>query len=925
MAMNPDQNLSTDLSSLDQIEESIDPASQEMIDTDDQLMDNFRALLNRYRDELATDITEMARGLKISRPLLSDFMNKTEGRNDLPLTPGKICHLHATLTQTEKLNKKRRTNKSGKQIDPGKSIDEVRTKSQEARDKLKRDGLDEMLMTAGYLPRTLKMVPVSPQQYSQLSFISFLYQGRPLNPDLFSQVVQQEIDRTEIESRNHDPAGILTNEILIDRLNDTHWLEGEIRSSVERKYNKAIKTVENNRKRIERIALFKSILYNQLSESEGISLNLRVTKIEYVSLSLAWPKESSNNFSELLNKIEDIETDSETLFGTFDEEETLTDSQNKKRKSIRPVLRTVVTCEYNDQQDIQQEINLEFVSRGTHTAAAIHAIALNMGFSKYISSINVDVKWLGEDMKSLISATVKIGDNKNKLVSGEWVSSDLLLTIMQATISAGKKWINQKVIFEVGYYEDIVRKTTKIRIDLYENRLVFDKYDFENKKGSINQFNEINSQALEWIGNLKKHSINPPDLQNAFLNSFRRVYILSKLYMLHHYSNQVNHRECHKLIKEISTELYSSETEVEYDKVLFPAKIELIAEKIAYNISFGTPYRGDSLQKETIDYLLEENLLDKNKCILNSLEKVDSEIKSNVTKYIKKIKPLSDPGYDIHYSLGFYFFTTSRLLFYRGNTEEEFESAFNRSIQAAYYFQRIGLSRKVQRSIILAGRIRLRVPTESNKEQSKQCELLSEILMAQSTIDLNLPAGDSDVSSSLKSRLNLLKGEHKKATTVNKKEIFIYYLKSLRGALWLGLNRHLADTLCIMSKHIKELSIEDIESSIKDVFPEIFPESSTGEGKKSNKFTSSQVTAFIKVLTRNAGENKSAGNIVRQLFDMYKPPEELRIVEIADKLKDLSCDIWNSWHHDSTGDENSSHPFADEIRDNAFLDTYDFS
>jgi hypothetical protein len=916
MTTSPDLNLSADLSSLDQIKEIIDPDIQEMIDTDNRLMDNFRALLNRYRDELATDITEMAKGLKISRPLLSDFMNKTEGRNDLPLTPGKIYHLHATLTQTEKLSKKRRTNKSGKQIDPGESIDEIRTKSQAARDKLKRDGLDEMLMTAGYLPRTLKLVPVSPQQYSQLSFISFLYKGRPLNPDLFSQVVQQEIDRTEIESRNQSFSENLTDQVLIDRLDDAYWLEEQTRKLVETKYKKAIKTAADGRNRTEKIALFKSVFYNQLSESEGISLNLRVTKIEYISLSLSWPKKDSNGFSELLNTIEDITTNSEIALGTFDEEEL--DNQNKKRKTIYPVLRTIVTCEYNDQQDVQQEINLEFISRGTHIAAAIHAVALNMGFSQHISSINVDVKWLGEDMKSLVSAIVKIGDDKNKLASGEWVSSDLLLTIIQATISAGKKWMNQKVEFNLGYYENIFRKIAEIRIDLYENRAVFDKYDFENRKGSINQFKKINSQATEWIGRLKKHPMDLLDLQNAFLNNFYRAYFLSKLYMLHHYSNQVNHKECYRLIKEIDAELYNDP--MKGDKSSIPIKIELVAEKIAYNISFGIPYLGSDVPEDVIDTLLTGNLLDGEKYIINDLEKLDSEISSEVIKYIDKKKPLSDPGYDIHYSLGLYYFTTSRLLFYRGKTEEEFESAFNRSIQAAYYFQRIGLSRKVQRSIILAGRISLRVPTEYNKKRSKQCELLSKFLMKQSTIDLNIPDDDSDVSLSLRSRLNLLEGEYIKATTDNNQEIFTYYLRSLRGSLWLGLNRHLADTLYMMSKHIQELKVEELKSSIKVVFRELFPENSTGES-----FTPSQIIAFTKIFTKNAGENPSAGNIVRQLFDMYRPSEEPNIPEIANKLRNLSYDTWNSWHHNSTGDENSSHPFADEIRDDIFLHNYNFT
>ena len=920
MAMNPDPNLSADLSSPDQMKESatsLDPASQEMTDIDDKLMNDFRDLLNRYRDELSTDITEMARGLKISRPLLSDFMNKTDGRNDLPLTPGKIYHLHATLTQTEKLGKKRRTNKSGKPIDLDKPIDEVRIESQGAREKFKRDGLDEMLMTAGYLPTGLKMVPVDPQQHSQLSFISFLYQDRPLNPDLFSQVVQQEIDRTELESRNPDSSKILTDKILIDRLNNTHWLGKKDRESVEIKYKKAIKIAKKDRNRTERIALFKSILYNELSEAEGIPLKLRVTRIEYISLSLAWPKEDSNKFSQLLSKIENIAIDSERVLGTFDEEEITTDSQNEKKRSIYPVLRTIVTCEYN-----QQEIKLEYISRGTHIAAAIHAAAVNMGFHKYISTINVDVKWLGENTKSLISAIVKIGSSRKTLVSGEWVSADLLHTIIQATIIAGKKWIYQefKHRLDVDAYEEIIRKTAKIRIEFYENRLVFDRYDFENKKDSIDEFKRINNLAKEWIDKLNQY---PKEIQNKFSSNFSsnfyRIYVLSKLYMLHHYSVQVNHKECCRLIGEIDAEFYGDI--IENDKVSVSAKIGFAVEKIAYNISFGTPYRGSKPPEDTIDILLVDDLLDREKCILSHLEKIDSKIKMDLKKFINKTKYFSDPGYDIHYSLGSYYLTTSRLLFYRGKTKEEFESGFNRSLQAAYYFQRIGLSRKVQRSIILAGRISLRFPTEDNREQSKQCESLSETLIKQSIVDLDLPPDDIELSLSLKSRSNLLKGEYEKATTENKQEIFICYLRSLRGSLWLGLNRHLADVLYIISKHIKELNRFELDNGIKEVFPELFPEDSTGEAKKSpTKFTPNQIIAFTRIFTRNAGENQSAGNTVRQLLDMYDPLIEPKISEIAGKLKDLSCGIWNSWHRDATGDKNSSHPFVDEIRDDIFLD-----
>jgi hypothetical protein len=917
MTMNPEPNLSADSSSPDQMEESIaslEQAAETMVEIDNKLMNGFRDLLNRYRDELSTDITEIAKGLKISRPLLTEFMNRTGGRNDLPLTPGKIYHLHATLTRTEKLYKKRRTKKSDKPIDSEKPIDS-RTKSQKAREKLKEDGADEMLMIAGYLPRTLKMLPVSSQQYSQLSFISFLHEGRPLNPDLFAQIIKQEMDRAQLEDLNPASPIIQTDRILIDRLNDTYWLE-EVRESVKTKYEKAIKIAEiaeKGRSRSEKIALFKSILYNQLSESEGIPVKLRVTKIEYISLSLAWPKEDDYNFSELLTKIKDIEIDSERMLGMFDREKIVTDDQKKTPFPIYPVLRTIVTCEYKN-----QEINLEYVSRGTHTAASIQAVAINLGFHKYISTINVDVKWLGENMKSLVSAIVKIGNDRKRLVSGEWVSSDLLHTIVQATIAAGRKWICQK--FEnrlsIENYENIIKSTAKIRIDFYENRLIFDRYDFDNKEDSINQFKQINDLAIEWLVELDRY---PEDLRNNFSSNFYRVYILSKLYMLQYYNMQVDHKECHRLIREIDLEFYKNITD--YDKILVAAKIGLAVEKIAYNISFGIPYKSEKLLENTIDSLLAQDLLNSEDDILDRLKQIDRRIEIDVKQYIEDTKYFSDPGYDIHYSLGSYYLATSRLLFFIGKTEEQFKSAFNRSMQAAYYFQRIGLSRKVQRSIVLAGRISIRIQTEQSKKQAKQCKVLSEALLKQSIIDLNLPPNDTELSLSLKSRLNLLEGEYEKATTVDNSKIFMYYLKSLRGSLWLGLNRHLANILYMLSNHIEKLDIFEIDRGIKQVFPEFFLENlKEKDDKKVNRFSPNQIKFFTEDLTKNS-KNQIAPKIVRDLIQMYDPSSrKLTNIDIAKKLKALSCDIWNNWNRNATGDENSSHPFVSKIKEGTFLD-----
>jgi hypothetical protein len=924
MTMSPEPETSRDSDNLDQNSEDtvveIDDLKQQAITTvsaiDDPLMNAFRDLLRRYMDKYSTDISEIAVGLQLSRPVLTEFLNRTKGRNHLPLSPGRICNLHTELTRSEKLDSKRRRTKSNK------SIKETRTRSQEARSQLKKDGADELLITAGFQPRKMKMVPVSPLQYSQLSFISFLYGERPLSQDVFSQITKQEMDRIEIELTRKinqeiqdskqqrskkelilkDKLDELNKASLLNKLSINSWINQETKDNVDKEYHSSIELMDTGSLTLtESTGLFKSVLINQLTKDEGFDLNLTVIGVERTSLSLPWKikKNVRENASELLNDIEIIGHGCEALLKNSYKEEAANNSQTC---SVYPITKTVINCKYgSDSNDI---IKFECVSRGTHVNTAFSAISQNMGFRHSISTLKMDITWLGKDIRSLIDVVVTIGGKSSgELVSGECVSADLLQSLLQAMIIAGNKWFYKNFSSQLSTteYKSIIKKTAKLRAVFYEKRLAFDEYDFDDSIVNVNEFRKISDKAKENTNNLLELSTST-ETWDTFLYTFRRIHVLAQLYSLHHYNVQVNHTECYRLIGEIQDELNKPKSNEAI--FLIPARISLCVEKIAYNLSFGIAYNNESLTQPihgTIDYLLKDNLF-KIEDVCTHFDKIHEIIKEDIKRCIYSDEYLNNPGYDIYHSLASYHSIIGRVLFYVGKNKKDLDLAFDRFLRAAYYFQRIGLSRKVQRSLTLAGRVKVRA---KEKKYVGQCEELSHSLLEEGVARLNM-LDDEKFSLSVKSRLNLLKGEHSLIIDKNKEEGLQSCLNALKGALWLGLNRHIVDVLYTISLCTEDLYDREIKEDLEKIFPELWD------------------NVGIPGLIRGRGDNKIAKRVVRELLNNRILLDQPRGKSVCwnittEELKTFSANIWNGWYRNATGEPEGEHPFSIEIREGRFL------
>jgi hypothetical protein len=914
MTMTPDSNIDNHTSTKKDISER-----------EKQFMDGFRKLLERYEKELFIINKEFTDGLGIQNDKFKDFMEKRIDR--IPLSISSIINLHQELINIEDLPKRRHGEKHDKNI----PIGELRKSAIDARDKLRADGPDLLLITAGFQPLNLKMVAVSHQQHSQLSFISVLYKDRPFSQDLFFQITDREIDRLKLIDENKDrnnntkPQKYISSaddkldgenkdNILLNRLKDSLWIYGETEESILKKYERAIFTINKDKlSSHEAVGLFTSLMNNELNKEEEINFRLKVIGVERTPLTISWDSDITDRFPKLWESIQKNARKCEEYLGN-------PVSENKHIiYATHPVTRTIITCEYEG-----KELKLHHISTGTHSRTAISAISLNMGFHHLIPNIKVNIKCFTEDIKSLVKVSVTLKEAKeddkiNRSTSGDWVSSDLHQSLLQALIVASKKWLKDKINSEekVEKYKLILKETAVIRSDFYKNRLVFDQYDFNDSNSSIDSFIEIQGRANRGTELLDVFKSTLPNdekkIWNYFSSNFHRIAIGSELYKLHHYNVQCNHDECIKSFQMIEQNL--NKFNEDDPEILIPSKISLEAEKIFYNISFGVNYPTSDLQNKSFGKVI--NLLTVDN-ISDYLDVMDNKIQQDyVNEYVDGIKDSKDPGYDIHYSLGNYFSVTGRLLMYRSCDDKEMNAACNRLLKAIYYFYRIGLTRKIERNLTLIGRVKVR---NKNQQYALECIALSEKILEANIKSGNVPANEN-FKSAMYSRLKSLQSEY--SLTLGKKEYdgLMCGLQALKGSLWIGLNKHTADNLYVISKHIRASINRPIISDLNIVFPGMLNRYIDNEKLSEDEKYSKIYSSFIS----HPSENEIAKNVISMLVYIRREANKSSTwnIDIADRFEKVSVKIWNDWYKAAHNNKDGQHPFEDKITQGGFLVSYE--
>lgn len=923
--------------------ESENVTSSDIQDTDRPYMESFRALLKDYIDKLSTDPTEIAAGLCMSRSHVGAFIKGD--RDELPLSRGRIISLYNELTKAD-VTKKRISNRGEE------TLEKARDRARDNRNKLK---VDELLIEAGYQPQNLKMIGIeSEAQFSQLSVIKILLEDDSFDENLFAQI---------IKSRSEKGSQLIIGDKINEELfSNILWLSRAEKNKIIKKYNTAASKLGiESKESEEKIGLLRSIMINEFSDKK-IGLKAKIIEIEKNQLSIQLKeinKQIDNNaFKKVWEK--SISTCETILSGIISYEnniyeEILCDIKSNDNNTDKEILgnvksdensivHTIITCKLENNDE--ETINFELISSGTHITTTISALYVNMSCAHLMSDIILDVNNLAENFNSLVKAfiTLRVSSDRDcypspiannnptvkkpsgkKSISGEWIGNDLFQAIPQAAMVAAKKYllnsltsISKDKFLELEYV-NLIKMNAAIKSSLYRSRITFDEYDFNlnivDSKAFETIVEDVNTclEKIEEISKLYPNIDKTPIMDNLF-SSFERAKISALFYEIHRLDIRSNFVTCKEKFQDLYKQIKA--TKLQDKELLIPSKIALLAEGIFYNISCGYPIELESKDKfskkqynlsdannllddknsDILDLLNHLNFLDRGGNGFNYLEilkKLEKRILVYMSTYIKKIEPYSKPGYDVYHSLGYYYSHVGRLLLYIGIDADELRYACNCLLRSVFFFSRIGLSRKVERNLVLVGRVKIR---SQSHEYIKQLKDLSVYLSKENLKDTNRPK-DKNFELAIESRLNLLKAESNIGEEGLKDA-----LKALKGSLWLGSNRYIADNLYAISKCAAKSENLGIEKKLREVFAELW--------HYNDKLDEGAYYHFI-----HAPESAlTAQGVVDMLFEVKEEAGNSKDWRsVADKFKAAAASIWNEWYEAVSNDPNDRHPFAKEI------------
>lgn len=866
-------------------------------DLDHVVAKTLQARLKRYVAELRTDITELAAGLKISRPVIIRFMNAEATAIQLPpITPAKIVNLWQALTAPEKTSLKQLTKQYRRTPSDPETLtsEDIRDQAIAQRSLLKERGPDELLIAAGYLPQQMRWIGVSPERYPQMLQTTLLLDNSLLDFDTFMRITQQQLEDIVKTISAQDACLVEPVDTISRTLSLNPTINPEFRAILLGKYQKACARilVEGHRAgltRAEALGLFSTILSNEMSRHEHNELRLRVINLEFHPLSFSVSMQQDRD--PIDEQIRQISLAAEKKLGNF------SNSVDRKTESlIPPVIEAVITCGYHKENGDKNQniVCFNYINCGTVLSTAIHSVALHLGFQQAIRTLQRETRDLGFDIGSLVKCTTTFGYGDDLRYSqGSWVDRDLLKTTIQSLLLAGEKWIHQQLTehkMEGRLFSEVFQAVSDLRGRLNDVRKKFHGYRFlvENKHFAEIVPEKI-SDSLDRISKDAKahldHHIGASssfEIWQTFSAELWRIYILSQLhkFRMMNMTGDLKSACAVQEALELAFDIDDHRAYFEPIHLLFQAENKLLA------LSAGTQL---NLFASTADFWQD---------FVNDAEiRIFRFLNRRREVLFSSKNPANALGIDIYQSLGTINSIAGRWLFYLGKTAADMDLACELFLKSSHYFSRVGLKQRVARCLALAGRTQVRAGDLQKAEYF--------VKTARHLIESNLHMGQRDAyKQSVLSEIYLLEGELALLLKSQPGRGLLSSLKGLKGAMWMGLARRTADNLYNLSRCAQQLGNHTVETDLREVFNVLWETSrSSSEAHKRQRL--------------NPLKSKISDGVVDLLFNIKQQRASSDWHEVAEQFQLAASNVWNVWRRSGGG--NARHPIAELIDHGQFL------
>jgi hypothetical protein len=844
---------------------------------DDQSQRKLRELFNLYKQELGVSNIELAEGLGVSRPKLIKFMNHQD--EELSIRHRHLISLYEALSKPEQAAKFK-GEILGKRIALG------------------RRGPDELLEAAGFLPRENKAIRITKERFAQIAQVVTLLDSELLPFEEMVVLVQELLtsisSRLQLGSTSKDSpdskrstaqqdSDLAEQLISIQQYLREHKVAGlRFIGEVEKKLNQSGVNLKQEGKtdfsEQEAIGLYRSIATKELMKDEEPPIRIRVEKVEFQTISLTLI--SKKDYQEIYEELRDLGNKAE---------------QELNARINIPVIKASVTCSFGLESDeeLPKYLTWGYASCSTLLANAISACALQIGYCEEVAEILVTCRTLGKTVDSLVETIVVLGQK----YQGIWVDRDLVKSVLQALVNAGKYWLGSQDLkkeFSLLQYAKICGKVSNLRERLSIARSSFHEFNFSDDTCNLDAYISIANDASELLEQLPKN-------QDAYFRhtlELYRFYFIAKRLQLRFENIRGNLNEANRLINEISEEFRKIDNNITVLKQLLQSQALFESEILLYSLSCSRNLFADSEGKRL--YLESSQNSDTFASSQNLLANSDERNRWLVEKHNDIVKSLNpkvlyqDPGIDTYLALSEIYGNIARMDFYLSQTPEELERATESCLKASHYASRIGAKQRTSRWLALAGRVQVRL---GNRSKSKQ---LLEFAREMAQIGIS-PYQDEKVQQALLSEVQILEGERLLMLEDNFAEALPHFLDSLKGAMYLSFTRRISDALYNIARCSKRLGSISFAESIDKKFENL----SNLDEEERRKL--------------NPSENTISRLSLELLIKLRHESSSSSWLDVKDQFLVAASSIWQTWHESSNPGAGTKHSISQAIEAESFL------
>lgn len=851
-----------------------------------QYLQQLKDKLQEFRDSFGASMTDLANGLHISRQKLYDFMDKED--ETLPIDRRNILSLWSKLTNFE----------DAKNLKP---------EEKQRRLELKHQGPDQLLITAGFLPRSGLSSPSTVVENPQIRRVASRLSSNWIEDDVLRASIANSILDQILEQ------GRLDKDYYIEPIsgrNAENWLEAEfLRNSrldiheinALKKYKTEIRKLGSSGKtqfvKAELYELYQSILEHELIDLDNKG-RLTVTDCQFRTVSIPTsnsPFYGSEENSDLCEVCKNAEVNLASLLDGSNKIEPSSESYKREDPFI-PVIEVTISCSFYI-GDHWECTKFRYASTATHIENMI--IAIENGLSYPLEITGFFIRAIGRSAKSLARVSISLSEDQRakEVYQGWWVTSNTILGISKAIVDALRKWISAKAIDSSIYYY------AYYKLAEYDANLN-DHIDFLFEQEPYRKNDSSHSQFLMDLSRIEKELLNVNSEEREELQKFSRIlkvkFDTAKVMKLHGLLLECSLTEAQKLVRDIEKIIISAEKKLKEARISESGK-ETNEENTKKAISAlkidDAHYQLLSLYAASCLMLYKFLSGDRAFTIgkqwrLDNLYKIDNRLDS-VKLYAKYIGAIDSSMYLYTSQL---YGITAYLEFY-SDSKDGLDNAVTYFLTASYYSSRIGYPQRAAYWIAYASRTCRRL---NQLDKAKRLLSIAQQFLRQRNLSYNVEVDkDKDWSAA---NIYLAEGElllaNGNGTEQDKNAALCRFFYALNTAINTGLRRLVAD------------SIYDTYLALKE--------------RKSIHINDEDFKNISQILD----EKLAASNewmLEREIFllfkDLFSSSESAQFQEFATKFKDLAKHIWHSWATCVIGGKDSSetHPIVDEIEADRLL------